>query len=286
LHNNGYRPDKMIGDMIDHVRTNLGESSAGFWLDPGWTHGLNVLDSLLDSACLAKGGASLSIKGGAKTLELGKYALYSAGEVLNERMLSGKPLLAVGGFKVVPNPLLFAVDPTALPADVFAENKCIFASTVEEIQSLSGKKMIDAETAKSLMTNIYNEVINRVPPGTYGRKNYVRLIGPCMTITQDTIGGQISGIYINTKKVGSFVASIEDRIDAANAVNYYKDVKAGTHCEIFSANELLLQNSNLSFGHLNVFTIELQDKRFMLQWKEACPRCEVLLDGANFMQWK
>jgi|GEM_PF-5698491 len=110
-------------------------------------------------------------------------------------------------------------------------------------------------------------------------------IGPVVSIAQDARTGQLSSIY-NNDYFGRLPVNLNQQIASRlrGPIPLYRNTKgAGSHAEIFSANELLNARSSASFNDLRILTINTQQK-VQGTIRPPCRQCGFLLDGAEYLR--
>ncbi len=115
------------------------------------------------------------------------------------------------------------------------------------------------------------------------KRQIQREIGPALSIAQDSKTGALSFVHANRK---TLPAGLSDQIGArlSGVPDYYPGVLAGSHAEIYAANELLLARPGMTINELRIFTMETEIPKYFLQYKPPCPHCGHLLDGAEILK--
>lgn len=109
-------------------------------------------------------------------------------------------------------------------------------------------------------------------------------LGPAISTVMDSRTGAISSTYTNATTRAlpeNLNPALAERLGAAEQVDYIKTRGAGTHSEIYAANELLNKGSRLE--DLVVYTEQIGGKHAG-GVKPPCPHCSILLDGARYAE--
>jgi hypothetical protein len=114
-------------------------------------------------------------------------------------------------------------------------------------------------------------------------------MGPVLSVAQDLKTGQISQIYRNNQEgfmPDNMSPQLVDRLNLApeEVLSFDHTHGIGSHAEIYAVDELFKARPEANFNDFSVFTMELQNKKYLGEYKPACTHCNWLLDDVQYVK--
>jgi hypothetical protein len=114
-------------------------------------------------------------------------------------------------------------------------------------------------------------------------------LGPALSVAQDLKTGKISKVHRNNpygEPPANLSDKLVDRWEVApdEVLNFEKTHGMGSHAEIYSVDELLKARPDADLDDFAVFTMETRIPKYRGEFKPACPQCDWLLDGVQYVE--